>query len=114
MFYVGNQGNYDFLVRKILRELKTEYPFIRYAVVLAYMPCEKDCSAYEKCVETIYPEELAGVHPKYAIAKRNRWMIENSDYVVTYITHISGGAANFKKLAEQKQRKVINIADLIC
>ena len=38
MFYVGNQGRFDAIVRGILRELKKEYPQINYAVVLAYMP----------------------------------------------------------------------------
>ena len=38
MFYVGNQGRFDTIVRGVLRELKEEYPRIRYAVVLAYMP----------------------------------------------------------------------------
>ena len=38
MFYVGNQGRFDSIVRGVLRELKVEYPQINYAVVLAYMP----------------------------------------------------------------------------
>jgi hypothetical protein len=38
-------------------------------------------------------------------------MLRQSDYVVTYITHSWGGAAQFAELAEKKGRKVINIAD---
>ena len=38
MFYVGNQGRFDAIVRGVLRELEKEYPQIDYAVVLAYMP----------------------------------------------------------------------------
>ncbi len=37
-FLVGNNGNFDRLVRKILKEIKIEMPQIRYSVVLAYMP----------------------------------------------------------------------------
>ena len=37
MFYVGNQGHFDYYVRCVLRDLKQEYPHIQYAVVLAYM-----------------------------------------------------------------------------
>ncbi len=113
MFYVGNQGEYDFLVRKTLRELKAEYSFIRYAVVLAYMPYEKNYWSCDDSFETIYPEEFAGIHPKYAVVKRNRWMIDKSDYVVTYVTHTSGGAVRFKKLAQQKNRVVIDISNFI-
>ena len=38
MFYVGNQGQFDAIVRGVLRELKKECPQINYAVVLAYIP----------------------------------------------------------------------------
>lgn len=113
IFYVGNQGKYDFLVRETLKELKIQYPFISYSVVLAYMPCEKDFCACDDNIETIYPEELAGTHPKYAIAKRNSWMIDKSDFVVTYVSHISGGAAQFKSLAQRKNKKIIDIAEFI-
>ena len=41
MFYVGNQGNFDRLVRSILKEVTTAYPEVGYAVVLAYMPSAK-------------------------------------------------------------------------
>lgn len=37
-FYVGNQGQFDGIVRSVLRELEKEYPEIHYAVVPAYMP----------------------------------------------------------------------------
>ena len=37
-------------------------------------------------------------------------MIEQSDYVVTYVKYTVGGAEKFKKLAEKKKRMVINIA----
>ena len=38
MFYVGNQGQFDAMVRSALRELRKVYPQTEYAVVLAYMP----------------------------------------------------------------------------
>lgn len=38
MFYVGNQGQFDAYVHSALKAVKQEYPQIRYAVVLAYMP----------------------------------------------------------------------------
>lgn len=33
MFYVGNQGRFDTIVRGVLRELKIEYPQINYAEI---------------------------------------------------------------------------------
>ena len=38
-------------------------------------------------------------------------MIEQSDYVVTYVKYTVGGAAQFKEYAEKKGKIVINLAD---
>lgn len=50
-FYVGNQGAFDFHTRAALRQLQEKYPYIRYAVVLAYMPGE--VSEYEDHSDTL-------------------------------------------------------------
>lgn len=112
-FLVGNQGGFDGLVLHMLRKLQQEYPHISYRVVLAYMPGEKADRSYYDPLETLYPEGLESVHPRYAISWRNRWMINESDVVVTYITHSWGGAAQFAELAMRKKKQVINIASLM-
>ena len=38
MFYVGQQGAYDAIVRSVLKELASVYPHINYAVVLECRP----------------------------------------------------------------------------
>ncbi|MEE1280074.1 MAG: hypothetical protein UHH95_04500 [Oscillospiraceae bacterium] len=48
---------------------------------------------YTDYTDTIYPDGLEGVPPNYAISRRNMWMIDNADYVVTYVKYIVGGAA---------------------
>lgn len=105
MFYVGNQGRFDAIVRGVLQELKEEYPQINYAVVLAYMPCKQ----HEDALDTMLPEGIEFVHPRYAVSWRNNWMLQQSDYVVTYITHSWGGAAKFADKARKQAKRVINI-----
>ena len=112
-FYVGNQGHFDFMVRKILKMLSAEYPHIRYAVMLAYFPWKHDDMYPEDFTDAVFPEELAGVPKKFAIDKRNHLMLSYADTVVTYVRRTDGGAAKFKALAEKKGKKVINIADLM-
>lgn len=104
-FYVGNHGRFDAIVRSVLRELKEEYPWMNYAVVLAYMPCRRD----EDTLDTMLPEGIEYVHPRYAISWRNNWMLRQSDYVVTYITHSWGGAAKFADKARKQGKRVFNI-----
>ena len=106
-FYVGNQGRFDAIVRSVLRELKEEYPQINYAVVLAYMPGKH--TEYDYYSDTMLPEGIEAVQPRYAISWRNNWMLQQSDYVVTYITHTWGGAYQFYRRSVRANKVVINL-----
>ena len=110
MFYVGNQGAFDRIVRSVLRELQSTYPHIRYAVVLAYMPGKRDTHYPEDDSDTMLPEGIETVPRRFAISWRNRWMLRQSDCVVTYITHSWGGAAQFAEMAGRQGKHVFNLA----
>lgn len=100
MFYVGDNGRFDAQVRSVLSELG-----LRYGVVLAYLP-KGGGADFD---DTMFPEGLELVHPRYAIDRRNRWMLERSDYVVTYVHHGWGGAAKFAALAERQGKRMIRL-----
>ena len=108
VFYVGNHGNFDAMVRRQLEELSHAYP-ITYSVVLAYLPTKK--SEYDDYTNTILPEGLETVPKRFAISYRNKWMIQQSDMVVTYVTHGFGGAAKFKAMAERQRKTVIELSE---
>ena len=111
IFLVGNHGNFDNMSNSLLLKLKEKYPHIKHYTILAYMPTVNNSnSCYEN---TILPEEIAISHPKFAIDKRNEWMIKNSDIVVCYIKHTHGGAAKYYEKAKRQGKIVINIADSI-
>ena len=112
MFYVGKNGAFDRLVRSVLRELVQEYPQINYAVVLERMPGKQNEDYPEDFSDTMLPEGIENVPPRFAIVWRNKWMLSQSDYVVTYITHSWGGAAQFAEMAERQKKTVINLASL--
>ena len=113
MFYVGNQGAFDSIVRSVLRELAEQYANITYAVVLAYLPPERkdDLARFEDYSDTMYPEGIETVPKRFAIDWRNRWLLKQADYVVTYITHSWGGAAQYAELAAKKRKIVINLTE---
>ena len=110
-FYVGNQGDFDRIVLKELRKLKLRFPQIRYSVVLAYHPSVCKFSDSLEAEETVFPEELENVSPRYSIAKRNEWMLTKSQYAVVFVKYPTGGADKYKRKAESKGLTVINIAD---
>ena len=104
MFYVGNYGNFDFLVQEALKEFKKIYP-IKYYIVLAYIPKKDEYADYSN---TLYFDELNTKPYRTRIIETNRLMLEKSDYVITYANTI-GNARDFKELSEKQNKTVINI-----
>ena len=107
VFYVGNNGNFDTMVRRQLEDLSQTYP-ITYSVVLAYLPTEKN--KYDNLTNTIYPEGLETVPKRFAISWRNKWMIQQSSIVVTYVTRNFGGAVQFKEMAMKQKKNVVELS----
>lgn len=104
-FYVGNQGKFDRMVARVLSGLQQEYPHITYAVVLAYLPGEQTAAGQN----TLYPEGMEDVPPRFAIARRNAWMLQQADCVVVYVSRSVGNAAKLQARAEKCGKAVINL-----
>lgn len=106
-FYVGNNGNFDIMVCHQLKDLSQLYP-ISYSVVLAYLPTNKN-----KCNEltsTIFPEGIEFAPKRFAVSYRNKWMIQQSDMIITYVTRNFGGAWQFKKMAIKQGKRIIELS----
>lgn len=108
-FYVGRQGGFDSMALSVLRELAEIYPHITYAVVLERLPYKQENSSLDFSL-TMFPEDLEFAPPRFSISRRNEWMLKRSDFVVTYITHGWGGAAQFAEKAMRQGKTVINLA----
>ena len=109
VFYVGTHGNFDHYANSILKKLSKQYIHIKYYTILAYMPGQAELSP--NYGETILPEAVAESHPKYAISKRNDWMLNKSDTVVVYIKHTHGGAAKYYQKSISQGKTIINLAE---
>lgn len=101
-FYLGGYGAFDRLAAAAVRKQKETYPHIEMILVLAYLSRDIDAARYDG---TTYPP-LEKVPPRYAIVRRNEWMVRESDIVISGVTHDWGGAAKTLEFA-QKKRKVI-------
>ena len=109
-FYIGRQGAFDAMARSVLRELEEVYPHISYAVVLERLPGTRDKAIWDFS-DTIFPEGLETVPPRFAISRRNEWMLRQADFVVTYITLNWGGAAQYAEKAQRQGKRVLNLAE---
>ena len=108
-FYVGNNGTFDNLAQKALFHLKQKYPEIKAYTVLAYIPGKESPYESPSLLETLYPEGLEKVPPRYAINHRNRWMLERSSFVITYPS-LLGNSLKFAAKARLSGKTVIDIS----
>ena len=104
-FYLGGYGGFDSLAASTVRSLKASHPNIRLILVIPYLNREYDSKAYD---ELLYPP-LENVLPRYAISKRNEWMVEEAQIVVSYVTHDWGGASKTLAFAKRKKKEIISV-----
>ena len=102
-FYLGGYGQFDAMAAGVVRELKMKYPQIRSVLVLPYLDREYDVSRYD---ESIYPP-LENVPKRYAISKRNEYMVDNADVVIAYVLYGFGGASITFRYAERKHKRIV-------
>ena len=85
--------------------VKFKYRTIRSTLVIPYLNREYNTELYDN---TPYPP-LEDVPMKFAISRRNEWMVDQADVVVAYVTHGWGGAAATLQYAERKNKRIIRV-----
>lgn len=115
-FYVGNNGDFDKLCAQIVRRIKREFKEknIKLYLVVPKMSTtiSNNREYYEEMYdEVIIPSESDAAHYKAMITIRNKWMVENSDYIVTYIKTEYGGAYNTYKYAQKQDIVIIDLVN---
>lgn len=103
-FLLGGYGGFDACAASVVWELKKKYPAIRSTLVLPYLDRAVDASKYDG---TLYPP-LEKVPRRFAISKRNEYMVNEADVVVAYVTHGWGGAATTLAYAKRKKKEIIS------
>jgi len=114
-FYSGGMGEFDKLCESAVRSAKVAHTelTIKLVYVSPYMRnsfnTQRDYYEYHYD-DILIPMELAGVHYKGAITKRNRWLVDNADYLIAYIRRDHGGAYATMRYAERKKScRIIHI-----
>ena len=110
-FYLGGYGDFDSLCLQTLRELKKEFQDVELIFITPYI--DKNYSKLEFAKyhydDVIFPP-LESVPRKFAIIKRNEWMVEEADLVIAYVKYSWGGAAKTLEYAKRKKVPIINIS----
>lgn len=106
LFYLGGYGEFDRMAAGAVREAKSRCPHIRAALVLPYPDRAPDCDGYDY---TVYPP-LENVPRRYAILRRNEWMVRESDVVAVYVCRGFGGAAAMLEYAVRHGRHILRFS----
>lgn len=114
-FYCGGYGSFDNLCAKVCSKIKQKLKNCEIVFVTPYITI-----SYQKNTELLLKEKIytSVIYPplektpaKFAIVKRNRWMIEEADLVIAYVNKTFGGAYSSLSYAKRKNKRIINLAD---
>ena len=114
IFYCGGYGDFDNHCASLCREIKKTHSNCEVVFVTPYITAAQqdkmkyllDAKYYDS---TVYPP-LENVLPRFAISKRNEWMVDQSDLVIAYVSHDYGGAYKTLLYARKKKKDIINLA----
>ena len=107
-FYVGNNGNFDFWAQTVLKNITKTRQDVHYRIVLSHIDEQALCQEQHA---TIFPEGLEKALPKYAISKRNHWLIKNSAWVIAYKTNQISNCHKWVEKAKKAGLEIINLAE---
>ena len=111
--YIGRNGEFDIFAASIVKRIKKELDNSSCSMTLVLPYKVKDIEYFEKYYDDIIIcEGEEKHHPKEAITKRNRWMVENCDLLVCFVERNSGGAFKAMRYANKHGVKIINLFSL--
>ena len=107
-FYVGNNGNFDYYVQEILLDISKTRSDIKFNVVISYLN-ERVMKKMDKL--SLFPEGLEKSLPRFAINKRNDWLIKKSDVAIVYVKNTFTNSYKLMMKAIKRGIKVINLGE---
>ena len=103
--HIGNSASQKLFVKGSSNSLNNYYRFA--SPYMPTFPNEYDDIDYALM---LLPDGIETVSKRFAISWRNKWILRQADYVVTYVTHSWGGAAKFAEMAIRQKKLVINLS----
>ena len=118
-FYCGMAWGFDIVAGEVVAMLKKLKPEWNVRLV-AVVPFEKQEASWDREWQKRY-SALLGVadrvvyisrdYEKSCYHRRNRYMVDNTEAVITFFDGKSGGTAVTLKYAQSKDKEIINIAN---
>lgn len=108
IFLVGTKGNFETLSHKMMEQIQCDYPDIKIMLVIAY------AQDLERCPynfdDVYYPQKSELGYKRWSIAKRNEWIIDQTDYIIA-CNQYQGRAYDYCQKAKRKGKEIIEIGE---
>lgn len=109
-FYLGQYGEFDAFAYDCAKLYKEKHPTAKLYFITPYIhPNYSRLKDKERFDGIIYPE-IENAPKRYAISRRNKWIVEHSNFILFYIIYSFGGAITALKHAENNNIPYINLA----
>lgn len=113
--YIGRDGEFDIFAASVVKQIQEALGKESSEMILVLPYKRKDIEYLDGYYDSvIIPDCLCNLHPKSAISRRNRWMVEICDLIIGYIENSVGGAYAAVKYAKKLNKPLINLADQAC
>ena len=84
------------------------HPRVKLIFITPYLLSNRLQEQSEKYDCVVYPA-LEKIPPKFAISYRNRYMVENSDIIISYVRYNRGGAYQACLYAKKRKKRIISL-----
>ena len=110
-FFLGGKGDFDGFALRCCHLYKERYSNVRLVFITPYLL--ENNQKYLECRydEIVYPN-IENKPKRWAIDYRNRWMLENADFVVFGVERTWGGAYKIYTRALKKKKRFLNLLTL--
>lgn len=109
-FLLGEMGDFEIIAGSCVEKLKKIYPHISRVLVFCYaeqfhQKAKVDADDFD------YPLAVERCKRRGRIIKRNRLVVDQSDYIIFYIDKTYGGSYQTFQYAIKKKKNYINLCD---
>lgn len=104
-FVVGGYSRFDSLAAKAVKAAKVHHPEVTLTLLLSYHPYDRPIPKPDGYDGTFYPPGMETVPRRVAIVRANHYMIENSEYLITYVWHPASNARELLEYAQRREKK---------
>lgn len=104
-FIVGHYGRFDLLAASAVIAARVRHPEISLTLLLPYYSVERPMELSPGFDRTLFPPGMETVPKRLAIIRANRWALAQSDFLIAYVSHPSGGSRAVLEAALRPQRR---------